>query len=325
MTKYVLHAPSHQIITSGKVREDIVTIAHEIGYQKMEVTDVLNNEFYSGDIVLYPFPSDRGTEEIDYERILHLKKQGVKISVITLNVDYLRYHEANREIIIKSLNTADVMLTLTIPMMNALHADGVVTDALIVGLHDYLVPKPQKPAEFKREVVVAGSPYKASYIQNWPNQTPLHIYARESDMQGYELKGNVNYLGYINPNEINEQDHFGFGLAFDMDSQAGEFDAYQEINLSHKLSMYLAAGMPILIKSSAAASTIITTFGAGIKIDSVDEIDEVMANITPEQYAKMAENANTLGEFIRQGAYYKYAITLGEEQIDAFERFKNDW
>ncbi len=317
MQKYVLHAPSHKLITSGKVREDIVQLASDLDYAKLSVDVVLETEFETGDIIFYPYPSEKGSEQLDLLRIEHIKDLGARVIVITLNIDYLRYPDADKGAIIQSLNDADFVISLTMYLTTQLREDGMTTPAVDLGLHDYLVPEPLNAPSFEKTVIFAGSPYKAPYVMNWPNTTGLDVYAREQDLRGVEFQTqNVQYVGYMHPNRMPKLINYGFGLAFDVDSAAGDFSDYQTMNLSHKVSMFLAAGIPIILNAKAAVAPTIEAANAGILINEINDIDLALADLRESDYQDLAAGANALGRLVRRGYYYRRAILEAEKQLN---------
>ncbi|MDR3190725.1 MAG: hypothetical protein LBT80_05890 [Lactobacillaceae bacterium] len=316
MQKYVLHAPSHKLMTSGKVREDIVQLASDLDYAKLPVDFVLETVFEPGDIILYPYPSEKGSEDLDLVRIQHIKDAGARVIMITLNIDYLRYPDADRDAIIASLNGADFVISLTTHMTDQLRADGMETPTVELGLHDYLVSEPINAPTFEKTVIFAGSPYKAPYVVNWPNKSALDVYAREQDLEGVHFQSqNVQYVGYMHPNRMPKLLTYGFGLAFDVDSGDGDFANYQTLNLSHKVSMFLAAGIPLFVNAKAAIAPTIEAANAGILINELTDIDLALADLHDTDYTALAAGSNRLGALVRNGYYYRSAILEAEKQL----------
>lgn len=320
MNKFVLHAPSHTIMTSGKVREDIVSIANDLDYEKLEFDEIESALPRVGqkDIFLFPYPSARGTEREDLERIRMIKAAGGDVVLITLNIDYLRYKDADKEAIIESLNESSVIISLSRRLSRQLRLDGVSPDRPIVELllHDYLVNQNVRPPMFEKTVIFAGSPYKTPYIQDWPNLTPVDIFAREKEATALDINANnVNYIGYVHPDMIPRMLNYGFGLAFDAASKAGDFATYQTMNLSHKVSMFLAAGVPLIINAKAASAETIEAANAGILINDIEEIDSALESINEHDYAEMVAGARRLGELVRTGFFYRQVILSAEKYL----------
>lgn len=100
-------------------------------------------------------------------------------------------------------------------------------------------------------------------------------------------KQSSDYLPRVVPSEefIKHIDA-DFGLVWDGDSLdgcSGEYGQYLKWNSPHKVSFYLRAGLPLIIWKEAAVAPIIEEAGAGITIWSLKELDDKLANLTPEQ------------------------------------------
>ena len=108
----------------------------------------------------------------------------------------------------------------------------------------------------------------------------------------------------------------GFGLIWNGDSMEtcdGDMGNYLRYNSPHKLSLYLAAGMPVIIWEEAAAAEFVREHGVGIAVSSLRELPEILHNVTKERYEEYLKNIVPLSEKLRSGAYTKRAIRAAEE------------
>jgi hypothetical protein len=305
-------------MTSGKAREDLDVVAEELGYQVLEESqfDDWKNQIRPDDIVLFPFPNKKGSEAGDLFMIKTILSFSAKIITLAYNVDYLRYPDADRASIIEALENSHVVISMTEKMAEQLKQDGVTTPPITtLGLFDYLLDKTKKtPANYKKEIIFAGSPYKVPYAANWTNKTPLKVYSRREEFPEPN-NGNLSYGGYFPPEQLPFEIKDGFGLIFDADSDTGTFAEYQTMNTPHKASLFLNAGVPILVNRRAAVANIILGLQAGIAIDSVDDIDDVIKSLSKEEYDFMAKNALMASPLIANGYFYRKAIISAETLI----------
>lgn len=322
MAKYVAHAHSKIILSSHKVRKDIVTIASKLGYLSFE-SDEQNSfdqnieQMRQDDVLLYPFPSGKGRESEDLAFLTKIKEKQVKIILITLNIDYLRYDSADKEATIQALSQADVLITLSQSMNQHLLADNVHVPMVVLDLHDYLAEGPILPANYTKKLLFAGSPYKATYMQSWQSHIPIDIFAREEAITHIDqLHASISYTGYLTPDKMPNLINYGFGLAFDVDSDAGHFANYQTLNLSHKVSLFLAAGLPIIVNAKAAAAPILRAANAALVIDSIGDIEDIFYAMDEDQYRNLADGSAQLGRLVRDGFYYTKAIRQAEQLVD---------
>ena len=122
---------------------------------------------------------------------------------------------------------------------------------------------------------------------------------------------NMNYCGSFSPEEIPKRLEGDFGLVWYGSSiktctdNTGEYLRY---NCPHKVSLYLTAGMPVIIWSEAAMVDFIVRNGAGLAVDSLQEVEEVIQSIDEKSYAHMCENARRIGVLLREGYYFKRAM-----------------
>lgn len=115
-----------------------------------------------------------------------------------------------------------------------------------------------------------------------------------------------------------------FGLVWDGDSIetcSGNTGNYLRYNNPHKTSLYLAAGIPVLIWKEAAIAKFVQEHNAGILIDNLQEIEEVFNSTTQEKLEEMQRNAKEVGLKLRDGYYFKRAIEkcLNREGVKEYE------
>lgn len=322
MAKYVAHAHSKIILSSHKVRKDIVSIASKLGYLSFE-SDEQNSfdqnieQMRRDDVLLFPFPSGKGREQDDLAFLTKIKEKQVKLILITLNIDYLRYDTADKAATVSALQQADVLITLSQAMNQQLLLDGVNVPMVVLDLHDYLSEGEILPATYMKKLIFAGSPYKATYMQGWQSHIPIDIFAREEAIDHIDqLHDSISYTGYLTPDKMPNLINYGFGLAFDVDSDAGHFANYQTLNLSHKVSLFLAAGLPIIVNARAASAPILRAANAALVIDSIGDIEDIFYAMDDVQYHKLAHGSAQLGRLVRDGFFYTKAVRQAEQLID---------
>lgn len=88
----------------------------------------------------------------------------------------------------------------------------------------------------------------------------------------------------------------------------GVYGDYLKINNPHKTSMYLAAGIPVIIWEEAALANFIKKNHCGITIKSTDEIRNIIDNMLDEEYETLKANACKIGGKLRRGYFLKSAM-----------------
>ena len=122
----------------------------------------------------------------------------------------------------------------------------------------------------------------------------------------------VTYYGSLPPSEIAAGLRGSFGLVWDGSETkecAGVYGEYLMYNNPHKTSLYLAAGLPVIIWKKAALASFIRTEGAGFAVDSLGEIRSRLDSLTESEYIKMQDNARRIGKNLKSGFYTKRALT----------------
>ncbi|MCM0582302.1 hypothetical protein H9L19_00780 [Weissella diestrammenae] len=304
MNKFVIYVSSQQKEVALKVRADIVDIASKLGYIPIPINRVLTGHFAKGDIVLYPVLSNEDEKNADYTRVEFLKSLDVSLILVALDIDC--FNLGNDKMMVEILNLADCLLIQNNDILSQLREIGIVTRVRTVEIHDYLIPAPVTIAEFSREVSVVNAPTK-KYIKNWQLQTPINVFQEKI----HEKDSLLNQVSELDPNKVNDVPHSGFGLVFE-DDRAND---KRFLNLSYEISMFLAGGVPVIISKHDSAAHLIRSFGLGLMIESLADIDRLMQDTTRESYLKMVENVSAFSKFIRQGAYYKHAIEACEHEV----------
>ena len=130
---------------------------------------------------------------------------------------------------------------------------------------------------------------------------------------------NVSYEGLYQAEELPKYLKGDFGLVWDgtsLDGNGGIYADYQHYNAPHKTSLYLSSGMPVIVWKQAAISKFILDEQVGIAVDRLDNLDEILHQISDEEYQKLQSNAQKLAEKLRNGMMIKNAIRQAEEIID---------
>ena len=160
------------------------------------------------------------------------------------------------------------------------------------------------------EVVIAGnlSPGKAGYVYKLPAKPSFNLYG--ANYKEY-YQSNVSYRGAFEADELIGSLKGKYGLIWDgnsPDTCGGVYGHYLMYNNPHKTSLYLAAGIPVLIWEGAAMAAFVKNNQCGFVIRSLKQIEEVINSVSPEQYEEAKRNAIRIGNQLRQGKYTRRII-----------------
>ena len=160
------------------------------------------------------------------------------------------------------------------------------------------------------EIVIAGnlSKGKSGYIYKLSNTIRCNLYG--SNYSAEDATDNVIYHGSVDPDKLPGILEGHFGLVWDGNSTntcSGNTGNYLRYNDPHKASLYLAAGLPVIVWKKAAIAEFIEKNKAGITIDDLDELRDVLKKTDLDEYKSMKKNAEKIGEKVRAGYFFKKA------------------
>ena len=124
---------------------------------------------------------------------------------------------------------------------------------------------------------------------------------------------NVQHMGEFPPDVLPGLFKYGWGLIWDGDSietQSGLFGAYQHYNHPHKFSLYLAAGLPVIVWNQSGVAKFVEEKGIGITIASLAEIPGKIAALGADGYLALRQNAMNLGAQLRRGGSFEPFIMV---------------
>jgi hypothetical protein len=341
MKKYLLYTATDETEKNGgpKMVLDMVQTALKADYEPiafykvkglnttvrnlfsgMAVILQLSIKLRKGDLVLIQFPMNRELMSILYS-ILKLKK--VHIVTMIHDVDYLRNIplrnkgvEGMKEFELRLLNKTEYLICPNQVMIDRLKEDGVSAKFIPQEVSDYMYEGQGAKKVQDNTIVIAGNLLnaKAGYIYKLQEQKfRLALYG--SNLDDSFSYTNAAYQGAYPPSELIDHMQGDFGLVWDgpdTDKCGGDYGNYQKYNNPHKLSLYLAAGLPVIVWREAALSRFVEKERVGFVVDTLDEIDEQLTVHVADEFA---ENVLRVGSKIREGGYLRTSLDRIEQDI----------
>ena len=256
--------------------------------------------------------------------VKRMQCKGVKVHFIIHDLEVLRYanldtvplkHKIRVHLQESSLlKQADGLIAHN-PVMKSVLVDKGISEKKIVslGIFDYLIPNYQDKEDLSKEgaIIVAGNlaQEKAGYLYELPARPAYNLYGVGFD-EARKLS-NETYFGSFLPDELPSALEGSFGLVWDGDSSktcSGVFGEYLRYNNSHKASLYLASGFPIIVWKQSALANFILEKECGISVESLLDLEEVLEHLSQEEYQNLVKNAKTVGQKIREGSYLFSAL-----------------
>ncbi|MFT8424377.1 MAG: sugar transferase [Liquorilactobacillus sp.] len=240
------------------------------------------------------------------------KKRGTKIFLLLHDVESLRLHRDEPEYIAEEIaffNKSDGVIAHNEEMVKWLKQAGMIKPIVSLGIFDYDNPQVMvKHDKYERTICFAGNLGKSEFLKKMDSEIPLYLYGPN---QADKYPENINYQGSYSPEELPKYLKQSFGLIWDGDSLTecnGIFGEYLKYNNPHKASLYLSSGLPVIVWKQAALASFVEHNGLGITINSLAELDRILADVTEENYREMCNNVRIIGQKIRDGHYITQAI-----------------
>lgn len=333
----------HEKNAGSKARNDVEAILISEGYEGLELkvenwykmnffkaqqhkyraTKSVFDQLGAGDELVIQFPIIHHTFFIS-RLIKQAQKRGAKFYLLIHDVETLR-HAAGSEVKFrhkvrnyfqekKALMSVDGIIVHNDIMKKVLVSQGVPADKMVsLEIFDYLIPNfAEKPNLQKDQpIIVAGNlnPAKSGYLYNLPDQPAYNLYGVGYD-ESRALK-NTTYFGSFMPDDLPAALEGSFGLVWDGDSSEtcqGSYGNYLRFNNSHKASLYLASGFPVVVWKESALAHFILEKSCGIAVASLHDLEAALENLTEKEYADLSENARRIGKDLREGYYLRSAL-----------------
>ena len=97
----------------------------------------------------------------------------------------------------------------------------------------------------------------------------------------------------------------GFGLVWTTHQNEEQNIDYYSMNVSYKLSTYLAAGIPVIIPATLSNSDFIVEQGLGFVVDNLEEASNLVEQLSEEAYLQMCSRVGYFSFLLSQGFFAK--------------------
>jgi hypothetical protein len=272
---------------------------------------------HSNDLVIFLFPLYARTHK---QLITLLRIKGTQIICCIQDIDGWR--DGNNKFLEKE-KKAFRRFRLFIVHNERMHqwVQTLVPHAAIaqIKFHDFLTTPTHQPRSNKPHIILAGDLQKASFIQKLGALPSLSFSVYGA---GYSKNNtfpeNTAYKGVFPPYELVHHLEGAFGLVWygpDIENFTGNYGSYLTIITPHKLSLFIMAGIPVIVPVTSASAILVKQYGIGFTIDRLSDIEKVIKNMSEAEYQKMVENTRPLAVKLSQGYFLKEALHELEKKI----------
>ena len=181
-------------------------------------------------------------------------------------------------------------------------------------LFDYLEKKESKASVKNNSgIIIAGnlSIDKANYISKLKDIGNVNFNLYGINYDEVCNGKNINYKGAFLPDELIENLEGSYGLVWDgnsIDSCDGMWGNYLRYNNPHKTSLYLTAGLPVIVWKESAMANFIEKNKLGFAVNSLVEIEPIKSSISKDEYKKMCDNVKRISAKLKKGYFLEKAI-----------------
>lgn len=225
----------------------------------------------------------------------------------------------------KMYEISDVIIAHNDSMIEYLTRNcGIAKDKIVnLCLFDYLVDNVEDKSEYdSNTIAVAGnlSEKKAGYVYKVADMLDtLKVRAYGANYnEVLQKNGALIYEGAVKPDELPRKLKGAWGLVWDgaeVDCCEGNIGNYLRYNNPHKVSLFVAAELPIIIWEKAALASFVKKNNIGITINSLKEIEDKVNKISNEEYMLMKRNINEIGGKVKRGMFSEMAIEKAEQKL----------
>lgn len=258
------------------------------------------------DTVFFQFPWIHNNRREFYANLF---ASGAKVSCVIHDIDSLRTNDSGQTTMETDvLRRCDKVIAHTPAMKRWLVGQGVDERRIeVLNVFGYITDTPLREVGDLGDVTIvfAGNMAKSPFVKLLHNvagdNVKYHIYGNiTNDFRDSEC---VIYKGSFAP-EHPEIEEGNWGLVWDgdrTDTCNGLVGNYLRYNSSHKIALYLALGLPVIVWSESSLRDFIVGNGLGIAVDSLDRIAETVAGLSAEERRTMVERVRDFAQTVRSG------------------------
>lgn len=221
---------------------------------------------------------------------------------------------------IDRLNHSDVVIASNNVMAQWLKDNGLKSKVCGLGFMSYLTDSRPVPRSASGQLTVcyagALNRRKNSFIEKLSSikhPFDMHIYGNLNELAD-SVEANPHLFAHgSKPSDDFIGDSDGdFGLVWDgdsLDACTGDFGEYLRLNTPHKCSFYIVAGKPLIVWKQSAMAPLVESLGLGFAINSLEEVQPLLKDISPEQLANMRGNVAKVAQSLTTGSNFTKILT----------------
>ena len=341
------------LLKAGKARVDALEIAKTAGFKPLNISTVqgirykkwqkpvqfylyrknqktwekILSELKADDSLIIQYPLINTT--LNFEEVIKKYSKKVKIIVLIHDLESIRYKGggARSKVFLERVEKSDAgvlksayrVISHNEKMSIELKKLGVGASKIInLGVFDYLNEKQKAKVSFNKRIVIAGNlaPEKSRYLEKIKNLESVQFNLYGINFSEKCRGKNIDYKGVFKPDELISELEGSFGLVWDGDSLkscTGQYGNYLRYNNPHKLSLYLSAGLPVIVWDKSALAEFVKENEIGITISSLEELPEKLKEISEKDYESILKSVKKISKKVSSGEYLRGGVSKMEK------------
>lgn len=215
------------------------------------------------------------------------------------------------------LNKVKYIISHNQKMTDYLKKENIKAEIFNLEIFDYLCDKKEK---FERHNVIDPLNYSVIYAGNLNKIKSPFVHQLEENKLKFtlnlygigidkDINSKLKYKGKFSPNELPDNLVGDLGLIwdgnFDESDEEKRYKMYTKYNNPHKLSCYVAAGIPVIAWEKAAIADFIKKYNIGYTVKNIYDIN----NLTFDDYEIKQKNISELQKKVRSGYFTKRVVS----------------
>ena len=302
---------------SSKAKLDVEKILKKnsfknIGLPALSIENKLIGRIYtvlSNILAYFRMPKDKAVF-IQYPvnfcefQVKRAKQRNNKVIIQIHDINILRNTDFNS---LQPLREADTIIAHTESMKRWLIENDINSNVEVLGIFDYLDnSKVDIPDSDKYIIAFAGNLGKSKFLNYITGNDFVSFRLFGIGGEKIKLNNGVEYCGCYSPEELAKHVEAHFGLVWDgntLDTCNGINGEYLKFISPHKLSMYISAGLPVIVWEKSAMADFVRKHNVGVIISSLNELYAALESLSKEQYERMKVATKELAEKVEDGVF----------------------
>lgn len=258
-----------------------------------------------------------------YDRLVRHFILNHDVVLLVHDIDSLRSENATDiKEEVSLLNHSVAIILHNSKMLQEMRKQGLHVPCVGLNLFDYFLPQgfPEQRFTLGNKIAFAGNLAKSTFLNELINVDIGLEFNLYGPGVSESLKENaiVHYLGSYSADEIPYKLKGSFGLVWDgtsLDTCNGKNGHYMKYNNPHKLSLYIAAGLPVIVWKEAAIAEFVEKYNIGLTVNSLHEVKSIIDNLDEATYRNYLSNIHELQRKVTKGYFTSKALNEVESLL----------